>query len=198
MATEIYEVVISGILGGQFVQTVQHVKAEIATPVNPFASAILIAQDINANGILEAFCACLPTDYKATSIRCRRVSGAGGTTAVITGGGLDFTDGARAGNISSAQVCPLIIWVPTTDIDSPGKLFLPGVSEDDIDDMVLTASLIADIQAFINEWIAGGTLGGVDSYVGCIFRRVGGTGDVIFAGQVSPLIGTQRRRLRPV
>ena len=206
MATETYEVIWNGTLAGQFVQTVQHVQAEIATPVNPFASALLIAQDINNNGIQAAFIACLPVDYLCTSLRVRKVSGTGGPTAILVQSDLAAFTGLRSGSISSAQVNPLMIWIATTTPEKTGRLFFPGISEDDIDDMVIVAPLIAIFQLFSVAWIAGGTLGGPDTYKGAIFCRarplevppVAASTDLIFAGQISPLIGTQRRRLHPV
>lgn len=205
MAEETYEVVITGHLAGQFVQTVQHVQATIATPVNPFASALLIAQDITFGPVIDSWCSMLPIDWVGSSVRVRKVDGAGGPTAIVLVSNWSSPGGARPGSISSAQVNPLIIWIGTDTPDKTGRLFIPGVSETDIDDMVLTGGLLTAIQAFVTAWIAGGTLGGVDSYVGAIYRRartgpppVAASTDVIFAGQVSPLIGTQRRRLRPV
>jgi hypothetical protein len=206
MAVETYEVIWNGTLAGQFVQTVQHVQATIAVPVNPFASALLIAQDLEANGINDLWLGMLPDDYKVTSLRVRKVSGAGGPTAILTQAQLGTFQGTRSGPISSAQANPLIVWIPTTSPDKTGRVFLPGVGEPDIDQMILIGALITEMQAFIAGWIAGGTLGGVDSYRGVVYRRarplevppVVASTDVIFAGQVSPLIGTQRRRLHPV
>lgn len=199
MADQVYEVVISGLLAGQFVQSVQHVRATIATPVNPFASALLIAQDLATGGIMDLYVGALPTDYQGTSLRVRRVDGGGGATAIVLAPSWSFSIGERPGNISSAQVNPLITWIPTTSVDKPGRLFMPGVSETDIDEMMLSAGLVTALQNFANGWVAGGTLGGVDEYHGTIWRRPPvSVDDLIFAGQVSPLIGTQRRRLHPV
>lgn len=207
MATESYEWVLSGILGGQFVQTVQHVQCEIATPVNPFATALAIAQEFTAPGnVLESFMACLPSDYQATSIRVRRVLPTGGATAILVASDFGMSQvGMRTGQISSAQVNPLIVWIRTLSPEDTGRLFLPGVSEDDIDEMMLNVSLVAAINQFCAEYALGGTIGGVDSWKGAVLVRQPPPGpatpvltDPIFAGQVSPLIGTQRRRLRPV
>jgi len=197
--------VISGTLAHQFVQTVQHVQANIATPVNPFASALLIAQDITSGSIISDFMGILPSDYQGTSVRVRRVLPAGGATAIVLSADWSTSAGARSGEISSAQVNPLINWIGTTDPEKTGRLFIPGVSEADIDGMALSSPIIALYNTFIATWIAGGTVGGVDTYVGAILRKsappppiVPVSSDIIFAGQVSPLIGTQRRRLRPV
>jgi len=198
MATEVYEVVISGILGGQFVQNVLHVQATIATPVNPFGTALLIAQDLASGSILENYTDSLPADYIGTSVRVRKIDGTGGPTAIVLGDVWTQNQGQRIGQISSAQVAPLIVWIGTTTPDKTGRTFLPGVSEEDIDQMILGSALVVAIQLFITTFIAGGTLGAGDTYVGAIWRRTAVVSDVIFAGQVSPLIGTQRRRLRPV
>lgn len=205
MAISSYEVVFSGTLAGQFVQTVQHVQATIATPTNSFAQALLIAQDINTGGTQSGFMDCLPDVYRMTSIRVRQILPTGGATAILTAGDLTVNVGARSGGISAAQVNPLMIWIPTVAPNKTGRLFFPGVSEDDIDDMVLDAPLITAYQAFAQLWIDGGTLGGVDEWHGAVLRKsappppiVPVSTDLIAFGQISPLIGTQRRRLRPV
>ena len=196
--TQHYSVVFSGTLAGQFVQSVLHVKSEIATPVNSFASALLIAQDINDNGVQEAWMDMLPVDYLMTSLRVRRIDGTGGATAILIRGQLTQPDGQRAGAINSAQVNPVITWIGTTSPDKPGKTFVPGVSEDDLNEMVLLEAIVTAYQAFAEAWKDGGTLGGVDTWKGCIWRREAEVGDLIFAAQVSPLIGTQKKRLHPV
>lgn len=206
MAEEAYEVVISGLLAGQFVQNVLHCQAEVATPVNPFATALLIAQDIAANGVISLYLDALPSDYLGTSLRVRKVTPPGGPTAIVLGAAWTLTAGQRTGQISSAQVNPLISWITTDEPDKPGRTYMPGVSEADIDQMALSGAIIIALQAFADGWIDGGTIGGVDTWVGSIWRRndpngeppVPSVNDVIFAGQVSPLIGTQRRRLHPV
>jgi len=136
MADETYEITMNGTLAGQFVQTVQHVQATIATPVNPFASALLIAQDISTNGVLDAWLNILPGTYVITSLSVKKVSGTGGPTAILTSAALSGTTGQRDAAISSAQVNPVIVWIPTTSPDKTGRVFLPGVAEEDIDDMV--------------------------------------------------------------
>jgi len=205
MANSTHEVVISGTLHGQFVQTVQHVRATIATPTNPFSESLLIAQDIAGGSIMSEFMNCLPEDYVGTSLRVKQVLPAGGPTAIILASEWGQNSGQRTGEISSAQVNPLMIWIPTTEPAKTGRLFFPGVSEADIDGMVLDGTLIAAYNLFATEWIAGGTLGGVDSYHGAVLRKsappppiVPVSDDLIAFGQISPLIGTQRRRLRPV
>jgi len=205
MPTATHEVVISGTLHGQFVQTVQHVRATIATLTNPFSESLKIAQSLEADGVMTKFMECLPSDYILTSARVKQVLPTGGPTAIMLATEFTTAVGQRSGEISSAQVNPLMIWIPTTAPAETGRLFFPGVSESDIDGMVLGVTLIAAYNDFSDAWIAGGTLGGVDEWHGSVLRKssppppiVPVSDDLIAFGQISPLIGTQRRRLRPV
>jgi len=198
MATENYQVIWSGLLAGQFVQTVMHAKVTIATPVNPYLTALLLLQDIGTNGVSEAFTDCLPVDYAITSLRAKKVGSGGGTTAVLLNSAINQPEGQRTGNISSAQVNPVLTLVTTTDVNSPGRIYFPGISEDDIDQMVIVTALVDLMILFGTTWKDGGTLGGADTWVGGVYRRVPNTVDVILGSQVSPWIGTQKRRLRPV
>jgi len=198
-----YEITWSGILGGQFVQTVQHVGADEAGTENAFATAQNIINPTNFNGVNTDFMNILPSDYALSSVRCRRVLGGLGPTAVFLAGDYNDNVGARSGQISSAQVNPVILWIPLDEPTHLGKLFIPGVSESDIDAMAIAAGLIAVIGNFTTTWIGGITVG-AETYVGVVARRattspfaVVDASQILF-GQISPLIGTQRRRLRPV
>jgi len=206
MATEVYEVILSGNLAGQFVQTVQHVKVNRSAITTQFQCAVELNHELMENGTwLSPFLDCVPSDYEATSSRIRCVNPTGGPTAISLKNALVAFAGTRAGEISSAQANPCAIFIGTTSPAKTGRLFFPGVSEDDIDEMALDATLVTNMQTFINALIVGGTISGTgDTWVGCIARRAAGpphnvtSGDTIDAGYVSPLIGTQRRRLHPV
>jgi len=198
-----YEITWSGTLAGQFVQTVQHVGADEAGTEPAFATALSIINPTNFDPINDEFLACLPSDYVLTSVRARRVLGGLGPTAVFLATAYNSQDGNRSGQISAAQVNPVILWIPLDTPTHLGKLFLPGVSEADIDAMALVSTLLTAIQTFIDSWIAGWTVG-AELYKGVVARRAAVSpfavidADPIEYGQVSPLIGTQRRRLRPV
>lgn len=198
MPIEAYECTLSGTLAGQFVQTVLNVALNNTLPDPPYDAAVAIAdQFIAANEFVTKFTNCLPVDYNCTSIRVRRVSAGGGPTAIRLQGAMDQSEGQRTGNISSAQVCPLIIIIPTTAPSKTGRIFMPGVSEDDIDQMALTPGLIGELEALISYMNAGtSTAAGV--VVFGVLRRALALVDPWSAGYISPLIGTQRRRLRPV
>lgn len=201
MSNTTYETVFSGILASEFVQTVMHWQLdEPGSPSPPFQVAKDLGMTIaGAVNFAEKFCGALPEDYTMKSIRTRRVSDGGGPTHIVLQAGIATTTGQRTGSISSAQVCPMIIWIPTTSPDKTGRTFMPGVSEDDIDEMQIVSGLIAALEVVIDAYIAGGTTDVLSiPYQGAIYRRGGPTTDLVADGYVSPRIGTQRRRLIPV
>lgn len=205
MANNGYEVVLSGYIANQFVQNVFHVVGDEAMPQDPYVQAKAIADEwVGSPGLVELFTNALPVGYLASSLRVRRIFPTGGPTAIFLGSAFAQSAGQRSGEISSLQANPLIIWIGTTTPSKTGRQFLPGVSETDIAEMVLVAGLISDINDFAAAHIAGVTATGI-LYEGAIWRRpptgqppANGNMDPIEFSYVSPLIGTQRRRLRPL
>lgn len=198
MAIEVYEVVVSGTLAGQFVQNVIHVATDDGNYGNPFEGAMEVADGLNeVSGFMQMWCFALPEQYSATSMRVRRVLPDGGPTYIRLANALSDKDGQRSGNISSAQVNPVLVWITTPRPNRPGRTFLPGVSETDIDAMTYTSGLIGAFNALIGVMTSSITVGtGTGDFV--IYRRNLNTADDITYGRISPLVGTQRRRLKPV
>lgn len=200
MAEEIYEIVISGTLAGQFVQSVFHIGADNTGDEPPYEVAESILDALNvANGFLQRWCELHPASYLVTSMRVRRIGATGGPTAIMLSGAMFLADGQRTGPISSAAVNPVLIWLTTLNPAKPGRTFVCGISETDIDAMVYTASWLLAADALILSVVTPGTLAlGSIAYSFGIYRRVLLQCNDIFAGRVSPVVGTQRRRLHPV
>jgi hypothetical protein len=207
MSAEVYEWVLSGVLGGQFVQTVQHVAVDrVGTPTAYAMARLLALTFADESNLIALMCGCLPTDYHPTSIRVKRVLPTGGPTCIVLAGVFATSAGVRTGSISSAQVNPVIVWIPTDHPAKTGRLFLPGVSEADIDEMQLVSGLVTAINDLCTFYQQDQPINdSSEEFHGCVLRKhvVSGhtvplEGDDIEAGYVSPLIGTQRRRLHPV
>lgn len=200
MPTEAYELVVSGVLAGQFVQNVMHVNVDNSGSTAPYAvSQDILGSLVSVVDFWTLWCNALPADYRITSVRCKRVLATGGPTAIMLAADLGSSIGARTGSIQTAQVNPLLIFITTIRPNRPGRVFLPGLSETDCDDMVYTSGLLsafaALIAGFVNVFVLD-TLTYNASFG--IYRRAQSASDDITAGRVSPLIGTQRRRLKPV
>lgn len=206
MANQVFECTFSGNLHGQFVQTVLCFHGDITPGYNIFQESINLAHSLS-DTCMQTFLDSLPSDYTSTSIRVKGVMGLLGPTAILLPGAYTCGNdtGARAGLISSAQVNPLITWIGTTTPSNTGRTFMPGVSEDDIDGMVLTNAIITQYGLFAADIVNDVATGfGWDRH-GVIFTRprltpvvIPAAYDLMQAFQVSPLIGTQRRRLHPV
>lgn len=200
MPAETYELVTSGILAGQFVQNVNHVNIDNSGTSPPYTVALDILNSLETTHLFfTAFTDALPADYRITSARCRRVLATGGATAILLGSELGQPVGQRTGSIQAAQVNPVLVLLTTLRPNRPGKIFLPGLSETDCDDMTYTSGIITEFNALIEKFVNGFVTDNLGYNANFAVRRTtAAQSDDITAGRISPLIGTQRRRLRPV
>jgi len=199
MAIECYEFIVSGTLGGQFVQNVFHLNVNLAGSPDPFVTADEICALFATSGeFCSEYVGCLPAGYEMSSMRARRILSAGGPTQIYLAGNIADTGGQRTGQVSATQVSPVVIWIAGVNPAKTGRTFLPGVSESDIDNNVYTGALLTAMDSFGDYWKAGGTLGGGSTWAGAIYRRASASANDIANFRVSPVVGTQRRRLHPV
>lgn len=206
MPQEVYECVVSGTLVGQFVQTVIHCSINNSGSTSAYAVAKDLNEDICASGgFIEALNNCCVNGYQQTSSRVKKVFSGGGPTNIILPGAMSSAGGARTGDISSAQANPLVIEIPTTDPSKTGRIFIPGISESDIDNMQYTSGWLTSTDDLIT-WLTASHITSTLSYTyrACIARKRQTTphdvlsGDLVAAAYISPLVGTQRRRLHPL
>jgi len=202
MATEVYAITVSGNLGGQFVQNVMHVGLDATTSRSAFANADdIIRTLIDTYDFQNVWLSILPVSYRWLSLRCRRVDPVHGATSIIlapTGSG---SLGARSGEVSSQAIAPVVDLFNSVAANRIGKIFVPGISETDISLAVYTGAYTTVFDAqWKNYFNATYTqdLGTMDFNFG-IFAKAKtpkfiATSDV----RLSPLVGTQRRRLLPV
>jgi hypothetical protein len=200
MGVETYEVIISGGTGTQFVQNILHCNLDNTAATDPFVVANALLTKIAATGgFIQKWCDCLPDDYTITSVRARRVTPTGGPTQIFLNANLPYTQGTRGSSSGVTSNCPLIIWLTTLRPSKTGRTFLPGVGESDVSENQLVAGLLAAIGTAATIWRDGFTLTS-PAYVcqGSILRRALGGADDITNFRVSPIIGSQRRRQRPI
>ncbi len=200
MANETYELIVSGKLAGQFVQNVLHVGIDNTGATDPFVIATAILTKFNTSGqFVDKWTDMLPAAYTLTSLRCRKILPTGGPTNIILQGSLVSDTGARSPGIGVATTSPLIIWLTALRPNKPGRTFIPGVAEDDLDGGVLSGALLTAMGSFATYWGNGGTLTSpAYSWDGQVYRRAIAAGDAISNYRVSPIIGNQRRRELPV
>lgn len=196
MAQNVYSLAITGTSAGQFVQNVLHYRFDDAGyTTSQVAAAQLITKWHNTNAALWR--AILPTDYLLKSYKAVKVTGGGGFSSFLPNPGTQA--GTRSGTQSASALNPVIIITPVVLTRARGKIFLPGISETDIEDGVFTAAYTAAVTSALTTLLddlvlAGG--GGPTAVYGWMKKDnvTFVTGDNVFLSQN---LGTQRRRMKP-
>lgn len=193
MADDLYAVQIIGSLGGQHVANVLHFEKEGEVSGNPIAGASAVTSMVRAE-VEPALMACLPDNYNLQGYKVKRVNNGGGPTFSTATPG---SSGSRPGVVSTTGIGPCIL-MPFADGAkyTTGKIFLAGVSEDDIDENAIDPALRALIDALIDILVAPIVAAGI-TYVYKILKRSTGLGFTPLSGSVSGKPGVQNRRMRP-
>jgi hypothetical protein len=172
--TMLFELKITGVLAGQYVANVMHFVGPLDfTAIIEDEDGLHISYDYlvdalntlndESGGFLGLYLATVPADYKMNSMQLRCVginAGELGTTllgsnaAIVSGADLGARDGLRTGSIQVQNVSPGISFI-TAEPRRIGKVFLPGLSETDADDGVLTSGFIAAANDFADFCVSG-------------------------------------------
>lgn len=149
--TKAIRLTISGFLRGQFVQNVTAWKWTPISTQTDFESALKAGQafiDMIAGNYLD----CLPVDYIGSSVRAKvfptTLYNSIGPTLTLQNG-FNTIAGTRTGTLSVTSIGPIIV-TPFEVASKPrtGKLFLPGVTESDVDNNRLSSALMTALEAF--------------------------------------------------
>jgi len=147
VATNTYRLTISYNTAGQFAQNVLHYSFDdvgFATTVAA-ANALNNAFSTHCTGALKD---ALSLHTQILSYKSRLVSAHGGFEAVKLGVAGDV--GNRTGDLSASGLAPLIRFICNGVPAKSGRMFLPGVSDDDVTDSFLTAAFFTDLQDLAN------------------------------------------------
>lgn len=197
MANNTYRLTISYNTAGQFAQNVLHYR---------FVDDAFVTSAQAAAALNDAFALHCGTPLKnalsehtqVLSYKSRLISSPGGFEAVKLGAGGDI--GARTGDLSASGLAPLIRFLTIGVPPKSGRMFLPGVSDDDCDDSFITSTLATDLQALADVLDDNITLVGGGSPVATpVLRTVSPVVDSIPISICVPCswLATQRRRQRP-
>lgn len=195
MPDGLYRVEWRGQLAGQYRDNVMHWKITGETSDTPYDNALQLVSFLDTT-IKPLFLNCIPTDYYLDSLFARRIGPTAGNYAAK-----DYepylTPGQRSGSAVSEQLCPCITLIPTMGVKSGGKVFLPAVAKTDINMNVPIASYVTAVNTFMAACVAGGSVaGGLATLT--IYSRKLNISSVIGGYHLSPVIGYQRKRARPV
>ncbi len=198
MAQQTYRITISYNSAGQFAQNVLHYAFDDSLFANTTlsAKALIDAFNLHCTGPLKA---ALSTHTLILSYKARKIHSTGGFEAVRLGVAGDV--GLRAGDLSASGLAPLIRFVTNDVPPASGRMFLPGLSDNDCIDGFLDTGFFTILTGLANALDDQLTLvGGGAPLATPVVQRESPTrvASPIHIAVPSPYLATQRRRQRPV
>lgn len=195
MATGLYRTEWKGDLAGQFRENVIHWRLNPDPGGNGYDTSESIIVALNST-FKSLWLAMLPPDYNLAAIFARQLGPLTSTYASV-----DYQEGLAVGTRGSGavsqQLCPCVTLIPPMGTKSAGRCFLPAVDQGDINLNVATAGYLTAVGNFFNPAIAGISVSGGTLSL-AIFSRKLNTSSEVSTFNVSPAIGYQRRRARPI
>lgn len=195
MATALYSLTIKGRAQKDYNECVLHVEAN--GDLSP--TRLDVGDNLNLRfiaAVLPLWLDLLPDAYQLEGIISKRVLPGGGPQAIRM-----FQDGEHVGALSSSfcgnNVCPVVKLIPTLGTQTAGRFFLPCVATESLTDNTYDAAYLTaidDLMAVLLNDFGTGTI----AWQLAIYSRKNGTYSLATAFNVSPAIGFQRRRARPL
>lgn len=200
MATDYYSLEVRVNVAGFPMANVFHYKIVDPSVSNEYLVAASLINELTVGAGITSWFAryqrLMSVDCYISNVLAKRIKVLGGNTAELILQE-DSRPGIRTGNVIASQVAAAIIWVQTTEEGTTGRNFIPGISEDDLENGRFTDDFQEAIDNFITKHLAGFTVsGGV--FLPVIFQRETSTGLDITNGYLSPKPGTIRNREKPL
>lgn len=171
-----------------------------------FQSAGLSSTDtLDAGGdLINAFAAhlsalwlaCLPGSYFLSAVTARRAFPKPSAVAVAQQQAFALS-GTRAGSSTAYNLCPSVFLVPPMGIKSGGRIFMPAVAQADVVDNGYLGSYVTAIDAMMTAATTG-LAGSGTNWKLAIFSRKNVSASLVQSWVLSPRIGFQSRRRKPV
>lgn len=198
---DVYTCEILGAIANQPCASVLHFQAAEDSVEDPVVVATeLIAAvhgGIVAGTYLKEYLDMTPENYVLKGVRARRINNTGGPNVAQPA---DNEPGNRAGNADVSGVGPVILWHCLSDGEKwvTGKLFVPGVSVDDVAENVFSDTLLAACGVFgalFDTPIGAGPHG---PFAQVVWSPSAVEPLTIISHSNSLRVGTQRRRYVPL
>lgn len=193
MARDTYRLVIGGVSGGEFWESVQHFESGVTNSTDPLTDAsncVTMWRDNLENSFLD----CVPSAVTIVGYKCARVNNGGGPTFMAPVGPLS---GARTGTLANSCLGPCLVSPFDNTVRwSAGKWFLPGVTQTDLTSNHFSSALLALVATFATALANTYTEGTTWDF--CIYSKKLSAPIIPFDIEISLKAGVQKRRLTPV
>ncbi len=196
MANSTYALTVTGTHYNQFVENVFHFQGDLAAGVQTLTEGNDLISSF-LSGATTQFQDCLPPTYllDRLSARCVIPGGPGNNAhQQVIGSALAGTSGTGA---ASENLCPVMNLIPPMGVKSQGRIYMPCIAKEDINNNQMQAGYIAAMNTFFDALIAG-IAASATTWKLAIFSSKNGTSSLVQSHSLSAAIGFQGRRRRPL
>lgn len=195
MATETYELAVQMDHAGQPIETLLHFKGDNLTADATMLNGEDLVTSFNTN-VLPDFLPTLPATVAVNRLAARRVSSKPSNVAHT-----QFQRGTQIGSGGSVacalQLCPTIFLVPPMGTISGGKIFWPAISTTAINGNVPQSGWLTNVATVMADMMTNFGVTAITWQL-AVFSRKLRTTSIVTAYNVSPRLGYQRKRSKPV
>jgi hypothetical protein len=195
MANRVFQLSIQGVVNAAYRETVLHFQSTGTNDNDTLAAAESLCNGWDA-ACRTKFLLTLPPTYILVRITARRVALKPSATG-CKWYGYGLAPGVRGSDCTANQTCPSVFLVPTMGTKSGGRIFWPCIPQADLTDSAPSAGWQTVLNNAVNQFVTGFTNAGITWVLG-IFSRKLGTVSNVSAHQLSPVVGFQGRRRKPV
>lgn len=198
MANDVFQVNVIGSSADEYVENVLHMSSDATGSALPGADALALAGQFLTTNI-PTYLACLGTDYVLGGLKVKRVNNTGGPGALALGLGAPGTFAGEtvvsgAGGVLTAGYYDTIMTTPRWRTT---RIFMPGLPAGAVDEGAFQPAYITALAAFAAQLATPITAGG-RTFTYCAYKRSTGSAFTVNAPVIGKVLGTQRRRYRPV
>lgn len=195
MATETYQLAISGLAGNEYVENILHFISSTADTNDTIGTGTSLINSWHTN-IKNLWMATLPSSYSLERLAARRVIiKPSATPHKQYEFGTEF--GSLGTDQTGDQVCPSVFLIPPMGTKSGGRVFMPAVGQAQIANSTFAAGYITAINSLFAAMTANFGVSGAQWQL-AIYSRKLNQSHLALSWTLSPVIGFQSRRRVPI
>jgi len=196
MANATYALSITGTHFQQFVENVYHFQGDLATGAQPWTEGNDLIDAFRAGGETNML-ACLPPTFRLDryTARCVIPNGPGNNAhqQVVN----DAAVGTSGTGAASENLCPVMNLIPPMGVKSQGRIYMPCIAKEDVNNNALQAGYIAAMTTYFDALIAG-INNSATVWKLAVYSKKLTTSSLVLQHSLSAAIGYQGRRRRPL
>lgn len=196
MSNATYQLSITGTHYNQFVENVLCFQGDLAVGTQTLTEGKDLI-DSFVNDAEADWLACLPPTYTLDRYSARCLLPAGPSNVAH----LQRINAAKIGTsgtgAQSENLCPVMNLIPPMGVKSQGRVYMPCIAKEDIDNNALQAGYIAAMNILFDQLITGIAVSAT-TWKLAVYSKKLATSSLVQAHSLSAAIGFQGRRRKPL